>query len=80
MSDSTKGVTTMVEREQNTESAKGLLALVEDIVLSDSEEEEEEVVLPTSDPTTKREDEKHLTSSDYYWNSYAHFGIHEVTS
>ena len=22
--------------------------------------------------------EKHMPSSDYYWNSYAHFGIHEV--
>jgi len=21
--------------------------------------------------------EKHMSSSDYYWNSYAHFGIHE---
>ena len=22
--------------------------------------------------------EKHMPTSDYYWNSYAHFGIHEV--
>ena len=25
-----------------------------------------------------KDDEKHMTSGDYYWNSYAHFGIHEV--
>jgi len=24
-----------------------------------------------------KDDEKHMTSGDYYWNSYAHFGIHE---
>eukprot|EP01095_Lingulamoeba_sp_RSL-Kostka_P008939 TRINITY_DN3050_c0_g1_i1.p1 TRINITY_DN3050_c0_g1~~TRINITY_DN3050_c0_g1_i1.p1 ORF type:complete len:364 (-),score=118.82 TRINITY_DN3050_c0_g1_i1:225-1316(-) len=23
------------------------------------------------------DDDKHMTSGDYYWNSYAHFGIHE---
>lgn len=24
-----------------------------------------------------KDDEKHMASGDYYWNSYAHFGIHE---
>jgi len=48
------------------------LNLVEDVTLSDSEEVEEETGVSPLD-----NEEKHMDSSDYYWNSYAHFGIHE---
>ena len=54
------------------EEVKGLLPLVEDVTLSDSEEEVNDTISPLDDG------EKHMDSSDYYWNSYAHFGIHEV--
>ena len=70
--------TETVSQEQN--DTKGLLALVEGIVLSDSEEEVEETEPEQTEKSNKPEDEKHLTSSDYYWNSYAHFGIHEVNT
>lgn len=50
----------------------GLLALV-DLHLDDPEE-------LLNDTTIEHPygEEKHMASSDYYWNSYAHFGIHEV--
>jgi protein arginine N-methyltransferase 1 len=31
----------------------------------------------SQDDTTTAEEKKEMTSSDYYWNSYAHFAIHE---
>ena len=49
---------------------RGLLTLVQGITLDEVEEIVEEV--------NPEAEEKHLASSDYYWNSYAHFGIHEV--
>ena len=44
--------------------------MVQGITLDEVEEIVEEV--------NPEAEEKHLASSDYYWNSYAHFGIHEV--
>ena len=50
---------------------RGLLTLVNDISLSDNEDDQVEVV------PNPESNEKHMASSEYYWNSYAHFGIHE---
>ena len=35
---------------------------------------------PAKEEETKKKEDMHMADSDYYWNSYAHFGIHEVTT
>jgi hypothetical protein len=68
----------------------GLTPLVVDLVVEEDENttvtvipesgknfSEKPVETPAPAPTPAAGTEQ-LTSSDYYWNSYAHFGIHEV--
>lgn len=56
---------------------EGLLAL-----LNSTLEEDEETTLSFTPEIVKQDIEKgdlHMPDSNYYWNSYAHFGIHEVS-
>ena len=62
----------MSDEDLTQQGPRGLLTLVNDISLSDNEEEQVESV------PNPESNEKHMASSEYYWNSYAHFGIHEV--
>jgi len=57
-------------------SIRGLNPLLEDLVV----EEDENTVhtfTPNHEQETKKKEDMHMGDSDYYWNSYAHFGIHE---
>lgn len=55
---------------------EGLLPL-----LTKSADEDEDTVLSFTPEIIQQDIEKgdlHMPDSNYYWNSYAHFGIHEV--
>lgn len=66
----------MPPKKSQKKQAKEVATAVVDVV-AETRVEDVTTEIAEGTPSSEKQDEKTLTSADYYFDSYSHFGIHE---